>query len=261
MKLIFSLLFALTLLTTGTTTSIAAGTSCDSMTKFGKPIVYTPPTSPPTYLCRRLYVLEHSATRKTAFWVAEHIYGKDLGVSETRVNAFKADPDLPKNEAATPADYKKSGYDQGHMAPVGNMHKDKAAMLESFYLSNMVPQHPKNNRDGWNHLESYIREMAQVRTELYVITGPIYSCKDLPCKTIGPNKVQVPTHLYKIVYDPHKHVALSFIVPNQPFTLLEANKFISTVDAIEELTLIKFFPTSIAPIFNSKKMWTAKTSD
>lgn len=240
-----------------------AASACDATTPFGKPIVYVAvvDNNVPTYLCRKLYVLEHSPMRKTAFWVAEHLSGKDMDVSEPRINAFRPDPDLPKHEAAKPSDYKHSGYDQGHMAPVGDMHKDKAAMLESFYLSNMVPQHPENNRNGWNHLEAYVREMAQARGDLYVITGPIYDCKGA-CKTIGVNKVQVPTHLYKIVYDPHQRVAMSFIVPNQPFTLLDAPKYLSTVDAVEKATNIKFFPTLKAPgIINSKQLWTSKSSN
>ena len=266
MKFILSLLFSVALLAPPVLffqeISNAAGptptiSSCDTMSPFGKPTV-TSTLDTPKYLCRKLYVLEHSATRKTAYWSAEHLSGKDMDIAEPRINAFRPDPDLPKSEAAKPSDYTHSGYDQGHMAPVGDMHRDKAAMLESFYLSNMVPQHPQNNRDGWNHLESYVREMAQARTDLYVITGPIYSCN--PCKTIGVNKVQVPTHLYKIVYDPHQRVALSFIVPNQPFTILDAPKYITTVDAVEKATSIKFFPKLAAPIFNSKQMWTAKTS-
>lgn len=256
MKNIFLLLFTLTL----TQLSIA-GNTCSNMTPFGKPIVYVAQSdnNNPTFLCRKLYVLEHSPVRKTAFWVAEHLSGKDLNVSEERVNAFRPDPDLPASEAAKPSDYKHSGYDQGHMAPVGDMHQDKAAMLESFYLSNMVPQVPGNNRDGWNHLEAYVREMAQARSDLYVITGPIYDCKGA-CKTIGTNKVQVPTHLYKIIFDPRQRATLSFIVPNQPFTLLDAPKYITTVEAVEEATNIKFFPIAGTGIVNSKQMWTAKSS-
>jgi endonuclease G len=257
MKLILPLLFALT-----TTQQLAiAGNSCDSITTFGtKPIVYVAVSdnNNPTYLCRKLYVLEHSPVRKTAFWVAEHIYGKDLNKSSPRINAFKADPDLPKKEAATPSDYKKSGYDQGHMAAVGNMHQDPEAMLESFYLSNMVPQHPENNRNGWNHLESYIREMAQARGDLYTITGPIYKCD--PCETIGKNRVQVPTHLYKIIVDPRQNVALSFIVPNIPFSIQDAPKYITTLSEIEQVTNIRFFPNS-KPLRESKFLWTSRSSD
>jgi hypothetical protein len=33
--------------------------------------------------------------------------------------------------------------------------------------------------------------------------------------TIGVNKVGVPKHLYKIVYDPNKKEAIAFLMPNK----------------------------------------------
>jgi len=212
---------------------------CDPMTPFGKPIVVS--IEPITRLCRGLYLVEHSPSRKTAYWSAEYLTRSASLDTAVRVNAFKADPDLPKPESATPSDYNKSGYDQGHLAPVGDMHSDSIAMLESFYMSNMVPQNPTNNRNGWNGLEYYTRGLAIKNGSVYVITGPVYNCA--PCKTIGRSKVAVPTHLYKIVYVPSRKVTISFMVPNIPFTKSQVSQFITTREVIEQATGIKFFPT------------------
>lgn len=222
------------------TVSVYAADSCDSMTTLGKPVVTAKETV--TRLCRKMYVLEHSPSRHTAYWSAEHLVGSQQYAAADRVNAFKADPDLPKEEASRPSDYEGSGYDQGHMSPVGDMHIDPDAMLESFYLSNMVPQIPGNNRDGWNHLEYFVRGLAMKNKDVYVITGPIYQCT--VCKTIGKSKVAIPTHLYKIVYDSKTNTAISFMVPNIPFNESDIPRYISNITAIQNATKIKFFPLS-----------------
>jgi endonuclease G len=233
-----------------TTANAQAADSCDSMTPFGKPVVKT--VEKATRLCRKMYVLEHSPSRHTAFWSAEHLIGTEQGTGAERINAFKADPDLPITEAARPSDYAKSGYDQGHMAPVGDMHKDADAMLESFYLSNMVPQNPLNNRDGWNHLEYYVRGLSIKNNEAYVITGPVYQC--VTCVTIGKSKVMIPTHLYKVVYLPSRKLAISFLVPNVPFTDKDIPKYITTIKDIQKATSIKFFPLLTVPVDEAKAM-------
>ena len=61
---------------------------------------------------------------------------------------------------ATNADYTRSGYDKGHMAPAADMKWSPEAMKESFYFSNMCPQHPQLNRRGWKNLEEKIRNWA-----------------------------------------------------------------------------------------------------
>jgi endonuclease G len=234
--------------------SAAVADVCDDMTPHGKPTVATGERA--TRLCRKMYVLEHSSTRHTAFWSAEHLLGSQQGVAVDRVNAFKADPDLPKAEAAKPSDYTNTGYDQGHMAPVGDMHADAAAMLESFYLSNMVPQIPGNNRDGWNHLEYFVRGASMSKQDVYVITGPVYECT--VCKTIGKTKVAIPTHLYKIVYDKKSNTAISFLVPNIAFNESDIPRYISNIATIQGMTGIVFFPSNATPIVESTTMWALK---
>jgi endonuclease G len=246
MKIIYIILAVLL-----TSANTAIADTCADMTPFGKPVVTT--VEKVTRLCRKMYVVEHSPSRHTAFWSAEHLIGLEQSAVADRVNAFKADPDLPVTEAARPSDYSNTGYDQGHMSPVGDMHADPAAMLESFYLSNMVPQNPMNNRDGWNHLEYYVRGLAMKNNNVYVITGPVYQCN--PCKTIGKTKVMVPTHLYKIVYLPTRKLAISFLVPNIPFNEKGIPKYISSVSDIQKVTGITFFPALTVPVDDAKAMF------
>lgn len=124
-----------------------------------------------TLLCRKGYLLAHDPSRKTPIWVAEHLTHDKAGASLARTNNFQPDPDLEEGERAELSDYKGSGYDRGHMAPAGDMRWDQQAMVESFYLSNMVPQVGRGMNQGiWKDLEEKVRQWALNRGEVYIYT-------------------------------------------------------------------------------------------
>jgi endonuclease G len=103
----------------------------------------------------------------------------------------------------------------------------------------MVPQIGKGMNQGiWKNLEEYIRKWAIDRDELYIFTGPIYEGGTK--KTIGKNEVAVPTHPYKIVYDPIKVEAIAFIMPNEKLDSKEMPKYIVTIREVEEKTGLNF---------------------
>ena len=190
-------------------------------------------------LCRKGYLLAHSSERKTPIWVIEHLTAEKAQGSVERYNKFLPDPDLKEEERAELSDYKNSGYDRGHMAPAADMKRDQQAMVECFYLSNMVPQVGKGMNQGiWKNLEEYIRKWATDRKELYIFTGPIY--EGAINHTIGINKVAVPTHLYKIVYDPNKTEAIAFIMPNEKLDSRNMPNYIVTIRDVENKTGLDF---------------------
>ncbi len=190
-------------------------------------------------LCRKGFLLAHSSEYKTPIWVIEHLTAEKAKGNIPRYNKFQPDPDLEEGKRAELSDYKKSGYDRGHMAPSADMRWDQQAMVECFYLSNMVPQVGKGMNQGiWKNLEEYIRGWAIDRNELYVFTGPIY--EDGVKETIGNNKVAVPTHLYKIVYDPNKAEAIAFIMPNEKLETKNMPNYIVTIREVESKTGLDF---------------------
>lgn len=190
-------------------------------------------------LCRKGFLLSHDATYKTPIWVIERLTVEKAQGTLPRYNKFQADPDLEEGERAELVDYKNSGFDKGHMAPSADMRWDQQAMEECFYLSNMVPQVGKGMNQGiWKNLEEYVRDWVINRGELYIITGPIY--EDGVKKTIGKNKVAVPSHLYKIIYDPHKTEAIAFIMPNHKLDSADMPKYIVTIRDVEKKTGLDF---------------------
>ena len=186
-------------------------------------------------LCRKGFLLAHSSKYKTPIWVIEHLTAEKAKGNLPEYNKPRPDPDLKEGERAEPDDYKDSGYDKGQMASAANMKWDEQAMVECFYLSNIFPRKGKRP----NHeLEERIRNLAINRGALYIFAGPIY--EDGVLKTIGRNKVAVPTHLYKIIYDPYKVEAIAFIMPNEKANMADMAKYIVTIRDVEIKTGLNF---------------------
>lgn len=155
-----------------------------------------------------------------------------------RTDRFRPDPKIPTG-SATAADYRRSGYDRGHLAPAADMAFSVQTMADSFFYSNMSPQKPAFNRGIWKELEALVRYFAITEGKIVVVTGPILPSE--PQITIGPNKVTVPTHYYKVVYDltpPQKMIA--FILPNEG-SKRSLQDFAVSVDAVEKATGLDFF--------------------
>ncbi len=190
-------------------------------------------------LCRTGFALAHDETKKAPLWVAQRMTPERLVNRVSRRDRFVPDPELPKGKRAELDDCRNSGYDRGHMAPAADMRWSAQAMEESFYLSNMAPQvGPGMNRGIWSDIESTIRKWVASRGELFIYTGPIYDT--VTPSRIGPNQVAVPTHFYKVVFDPVRVDTIAFVVPNAPQPNRRIEEFITSVRDIETRTGLNF---------------------
>jgi len=162
-------------------------------------------------LCFNAFAVLHSPLTRTPLYSAEHLTTDriDAAHGTPRESEFHAEPALPPGERAELADYARSGFDRGHMAPSGDM-PDPGSQQESFSLANMVPQAPRLNRGLWEGIESAIRTLAERRGELFVVTGPIFKGSQLA--TVG--NVVVPTYVFKAVLDPGRRAAAAYVTEN-----------------------------------------------
>ncbi|MHB9024738.1 MAG: DNA/RNA non-specific endonuclease [Armatimonadota bacterium] len=186
------------------------------------------------------YTLNYQNKYEQAGWVAYELTTAMLVKKANRDKSrFKADPTVPSG-SATPADYKGSGFDQGHLKPAADASFSQAAMDETFYMSNMSPQRPAFNRGIWGKLEDRVRGWATRNKTVYVVTGPIITD---PAQTIGANKVAVPQAYYKVVLDftLPEIKGIGFILPNEKSSQ-PLDSFACPIDKVEETTKIDFFP-------------------
>lgn len=192
----------------------------------------------PRALCFSAFAVMHSGKSHTPIYVAERLNRQIIYKARENVRSdqFYADARLPRAERAELDDYKGSGYDRGHMAPAADM-ADSTAMAQSFSLANMVPQAPVNNRKTWAAIEKATRQyVLRASGDVYVITGPVYDSRPA---TIGNNKIWVPRHLFKLVYDPAIGRAWAYWVENTDEA--HASKPISYKDLVNK-TGIQFLP-------------------
>jgi len=189
---------------------------------------------------RTYFTISYSEEHEQAEWIAYELTRESLELPNVkRTGNFRPDPNV-RNGSATPRDYKRSGYDRGHLAPAGDMAFSIEAMSESFYMTNISPQLRKFNGGIWRELEGNVRDWAMQFEKIYVVTGPVLT-KGIS-KKIGPNKVAVPDEFYKVILDftEPEIKAIAFIIPNKKSDN-KLDYYAVSVDQVEEITGIDFF--------------------
>ncbi len=175
-------------------------------------------------------------------WPVPNYVAWELTADETygetpRKSIFKPDNDIP----GTPLldDYRKSGFDRGHMAPAADMKWSADAMDDSHYLTNICPQDHSINGGCWSTLENKCRQWARRDSAIIIITGPILT--DEITRTIGKSEIAVPERFFKVILSPYVNPprAIAFIMPNTP-TRDGIQTMATNVDQIEQITGFDF---------------------
>lgn len=176
-------------------------------------------------------------------WVAWELNAEKLVDRESRSNKFLPNPKLPASMAITTDEYKGSGWDRGHMCPAGDNKWHWRAMDESFYMTNICPQHHNLNRGDWKELEEACRRWAAVEP-VYIVCGPIMY-RTPKYGYIGKSfKIRVPDAFFKVVLTglkSGKPKAIGFIYKNEAGNN-KRDKYVNSVDDVERITSIDFFP-------------------
>ena len=195
---------------------------------------------PEQILRRESFTISYNKDTRTPNYVAWHLTkAHTYGRFQRSEEIFSEDPEAPAPRA-TDNDYN-SRYDRGHMCPAADTKWNKEALRQSFLFTNVCPQNHGLNKYEWNDVEMLCRDWARQYGAVDIVCGPIYDSHVAP-RYIGRNKVRVPDRFFKVVLCRQgKPKAIGFIYRNegrkQPM-----QDAVCTVDEIERLTGINFFP-------------------
>ena len=228
----------------GTSTAAATATTAERSQATKSTIVYYElPAAlkdrPEQIIRRKGYTTSYNSDTRCPNWVAWHLTDAHTrGAAQRGSEVFTEDTSVARPRA-TDNDYYNSRYDRGHMCPAGDNKWNKEAMTESFLFTNICPQNHGLNKYEWNDLEILCRDWAREYGAIDIVCGPVYSGTP---KQIGKNKVCVPEAFYKVVLcRKGQPKAIGFLYQNvgkkQPMQAA-----VRTVDEIEALTGIDFFP-------------------
>src|SRR5262249_31164312 len=163
-------------------------------------------------------------------------------------------------------DFSGSGFDRGHMTPNADRDKETSVPINqaTFLMSNMIAQAPANNQGPWAALESFLRTLVeQEHDELYIVSGPagVGGTGSLGgvTNTLANGHVTVPAWTWKVALvlpkdsgDDLSRVTCStrtiaVIMPNSQTINVNWQTYLTTVDAVEQLTGYDFFSNLPAP--------------
>ncbi len=201
---------------------------------------YLLPTSTTNEVVKHeFYTLSYSEKYEQSEWVAYELKKEQLSKSHFKRPYFIDDPEVATGSASY-KNYKKSGYDKGHLCPAADRKFSKQAFDETFFTSNISPQLNDFNAGIWNTLEEKTRYWAAKYDGIYVVSGGVL-CDNL--ESIGDEGVAVPKYFYKILLDNSngEYKVIAFLMPHEPSGKPLYN-FVVSVDEIEKITGIDFFP-------------------
>ena len=191
-------------------------------------------------LTNRGYVVGYDDARASAVWAAYRV--RDLAkIPEPPPRPDKFVIDRRTAARISPDVYSGSGYDRGHLAPnyaIATQH-GAAAQLETFLMSNIVPQRHALNAGLWRELEQKIATNYPARyAEVWIYVGPVFGARPKELRAGVP----IPEAFFLIAIDEHegKLRTLSAIVPQEAPANADVVEYLTSIDEIERRTKLDF---------------------
>lgn len=207
---------------------------------------------------KRNYTVFYDTEMMTPLWTAYPLNSSHMGNTE-RPKDWYYNPDIDEKFQIKVCDGSYtaySGYSRGHMCPNASRDGNRTMQLQTFYVTNQVPQVQDSFNSGiWSTLEGEVQKLAN-KEEIFVTTGvSFHKGNETPqIQYISPAKhpdqrVPIPPYFYKLVLRV-KYVAASVTDASCTAFWFEHKAYESgdsfdnyrkSVDQVEEWTGFDFF--------------------
>jgi endonuclease G, mitochondrial len=211
---------------------------------------------PVTIAVNQGYAAGFSPSRLQPIWAAYQVSAATKDLDFERPEFFYDDPRLPPDQRIGAEGFKHPGtvkYDRGHMVPnfAINTQFGRIAQFETFFMSNIIPQEAQTNRGAWKNLEqAIIKAYAPLRKHVWAITGPIFSANPALIARKNGLKIPIPEAYFLVLADPERFPyddpnnlsVLALKVPADHGKKPLTDDLVTTLDDLERLTQLRFFP-------------------
>jgi endonuclease G len=204
----------------------------------GAPQLTAAAAGPVRVLTNTGYVVGYSDTLGNPLWAAYRLADGEWKEPAPRPDGFRVDPRTVAR--IEPADYTRSGYDRGHLAPNYGIATrfGRQAQEETFLMSNISPQKHPLNAGPWKALEQRIATNYPGRFgEVWVLAGPVFAAQPERLK----RRVAVPAAFFMIILDEREGRvrAEAFLLP-QDSAGDDLGAYLTSIDEIERRTGLDF---------------------
>lgn len=220
----------------------------------------------------RNYTHYYDADTYTSLWVAYPIEAKHMG-SCKRPSRWTYNPLISSSKQVDLCSHSyKDGYARGHLIPNASRNGNLDMQLQTFYVTNSVPQVQAGFNGGvWKNLEAAVQDLAEQQV-VYVVSGVAFE-KEGENKTISytmakddTKQVPVPNYFYKLVLKVDTNSAgevvdastVGFWFENRGYSDSYTNHTVS-VDQVEAWTGFDYFanlPDNIEAQAERNASWT-----
>ena len=222
----------------------------------------------------RNYTHLYDKSTYTSLWTAYHLNSTHMG-SLDRPNSWSFSPSISEslqvnltNRSYTDTDT----YSRGHMIPNASRNGNETMQLQTFYVTNSVPQVQNSFNDGiWASLEGALQGIGKSE-EIYIVTGVAFK-KVGGSETIkyttakdDTKQVPIPNYFYKVVLKVNKSGSnvtssstIGFWFENKIYSGNSYSNYAVSVDQIEQWTGFDFFvnlPDSVEKTAETNTNWT-----
>lgn len=203
----------------------------------------------------RNYAVYYDAETYTPLWVAYTLSAHHMG-SNKRPSGWDYNPYISTSDQVNLCSRSyEDDYSRGHLIPNASRNGNREMQLQTFYVTNSVPQiQNKFNGGIWQRLESALQGIAQQET-IYIVTGVAFakpgerwSISYTKAKD-DTKRVPVPNYFYKVVLKVKTDrsgavtdaCSVGFWFEHRTYSD-SFDKYAVSVDQIEQWTGFDYFP-------------------
>ena len=222
----------------------------------------------------RNYTTYYDKSTYTSMWVAYPLQSSHMG-SLDRPSKWSYNPLIATSEQVNLCDHSYEGdtYSRGHLIPNASRNGNEEMQLQTFYVTNSVPQVQNNFNSGvWSNLENALQSEAASET-IYIVTGVAFS-KVGETKSVSyiqatddTKDVPIPNYFYKVALKVKTNSSgtvtsastVGFWFENKAYSDAYTN-YAVTVDQVEQWTGFDFFgnlPDTVEATAESNASWSS----